>query len=101
MRIAVVQFDANLLRIRDSSVRYKNCDGQFFPGYNVHKMHAAKIVEKHRYQLPNCHSKYANSFIDSSKYENSTALFCYTSFLATTHARSSIAVKETVALDPK
>ena len=24
---------------------------------------------------------------DSSKYENSTAMFCYTSFLASTHAR--------------
>ena len=32
-----------------------------------------------------------SSDCSSSKYENSTAMFCYTSFLASTHARPSIA----------
>ena len=35
----------------------------------------------------------------SSKYENSTATFCYTSFLASTHARPSIAIKYTIIFD--
>ena len=38
-------------------------------------------------------------FLVSSKYENSTAMFCYTSFLACTHARPSIAIKDTVVFD--
>ena len=36
---------------------------------------------------------------DSSKYENSAAIFSYASFLASTLARPSIAIKDTIVFD--
>ena len=40
-------------------------------------------------------NKLKNNF---SKYENSTAMFCYTSFLASTNARPSIAIKYSILI---
>ena len=37
--------------------------------------------------------------LQSSKYENSTAMFCCTSFLTSTHARPSIAIKDRIVFD--
>ena len=46
-----------------------------------------------------CERTLSYSISNSSKYEKSTAMFCCTSFLASTHARPSIAIKDTIVFD--
>ena len=68
-------------------------------------LHDASAVTVTIYSLLFVHAVRKDSIVmlckfgNFSQYENSTAMFCYTSLLASTHARPSIAIKYSISIN--